>query len=77
MKRDHPKNIVASVQARLVERSRELGVEHQLTLARFGGERLLFRLRSRRTYKPHEPAASGGSASRGLSVLADDATMRA
>ena len=44
MKRDGPKNIVASVQARLVERSRELGVEHQLTLARFGGERLLFRL---------------------------------
>ena len=44
MRPDGPKNIVASVQARLVERSRELGVEHQLTLARFGGERLLFRL---------------------------------
>jgi predicted nucleotidyltransferase component of viral defense system len=44
VKRDGPKNIVASVQARLVERSRELGVEHQLTLARFGGERLLYRL---------------------------------
>lgn len=44
MKRDSPKNIVASVQARLVQRSRELGVEHQLTLARFGGERLLYRL---------------------------------
>lgn len=44
MKRDGLKNIVASVQARLVERSRELGVEHQLTLARFGGERLLYRL---------------------------------
>ena len=44
MKRDGPKNIAASVQARLVERSRELGVEHQLTLARFGGERLLYRL---------------------------------
>lgn len=44
MKRDGPKNIVASVQARLVQRSRELGVEHQLTLARFGGERLLYRL---------------------------------
>ena len=44
MKRGGPKNIVASVQARLVERSRELGVEHQLTLARFGGERLLYRL---------------------------------
>ena len=44
MKRDGPKNIVASVQARLVERSRELDVEHQLTLARFGGERLLYRL---------------------------------
>ena len=44
MKRRGPKNVVASVQARLVERSRELGVEHQLTLARFGGERLLYRL---------------------------------
>ena len=44
MKRNGPKNIVASVQARLVERSRVLGVEHQLTLARFGGERLLYRL---------------------------------
>jgi hypothetical protein len=44
VKRDGPKNIVASVQARLVERSRELGVEHQLTLARFGGERMLYRL---------------------------------
>jgi hypothetical protein len=44
VKRDGSKNIVASVQARLVERSRELGVEHQLTLARFGGERLLYRL---------------------------------
>lgn len=44
MKRSGPKNIVASVRARLVERSRVLGVEHQLTLARFGGERLLYRL---------------------------------
>lgn len=44
MKPGGPKNIVASVQARLVERSRELGVEHQLTLARFGSERLLYRL---------------------------------
>lgn len=44
MKRDGPKNIVASVQARLVQRSRELGIEHQLTLARFGAERLLYRL---------------------------------
>ena len=32
------------MQARLLARSRELGVEHQLTLARFGGERLLYRL---------------------------------
>jgi len=39
-----PKNIVASIQARLVQRSHELDVEHQLTLARFGGERLLYRL---------------------------------
>ena len=44
MKRSGRKNIVASVQARLVERSRDLGVEHQLTLARYGGERLLYRL---------------------------------
>ncbi len=44
MTRGGPKNIVASVQARLVERSRALGVEHQLTLARFAGERLLYRL---------------------------------
>ena len=39
-----PRNIVASVQARLVQRSHELRVEHQLTLARFAGERLLYRL---------------------------------
>lgn len=44
MKRSGPKNIVASVNARLVQRSHELKVEHQLTLARFGGERLLYRL---------------------------------
>ena len=44
MTRSGPKNIVASVQARLVARSRELGVEHQLTLARYGGERFLYRL---------------------------------
>jgi predicted nucleotidyltransferase component of viral defense system len=44
VKRSAPKNIVASVQARLVDRSRALGVEHQLTLARYGGERLLYRL---------------------------------
>lgn len=39
-----PRNIVASVQARLVQRSHEFHVEHQLTLARFAGERLLYRL---------------------------------
>jgi len=39
-----PKNISASVEARLLQRSRDLNVEHQLTLARFGGERLLYRL---------------------------------
>lgn len=44
MKPGGPKNIVASIQARLVRRSHELDVEHQLTLARFGGERLLYRL---------------------------------
>ena len=43
MKRE-PKNIAASIQARLLQRSRDLNVEHQLTLARFGGERLLYRL---------------------------------
>ena len=44
MKRGGPRNIVASIQARLVQRSHELDVEHQLTLARYGGERLLYRL---------------------------------
>jgi hypothetical protein len=44
MKRDGPRNIVASIQARLVQRSHELDIEHQLTLARFGCERLLYRL---------------------------------
>jgi len=39
-----PKDVIASVQARLVDRSRELGVAHQPTLARFAGERLLYRL---------------------------------
>ena len=43
MKRE-PRNIAASIQARLLQRSHELNVEHQLTLARFGGERLLYRL---------------------------------
>ena len=44
MKSNGSKNLIASIQVRLVGRSRELGVEHQLTLARFGGERLLYRL---------------------------------
>lgn len=39
-----PKNFAASLQARLLEHSRTLGVEHQLTLTRFAGERLLYRL---------------------------------
>jgi hypothetical protein len=34
VKRDGPKNLVASIQARLVGRSREMGVEHHLTLDR-------------------------------------------
>lgn len=42
MKRE-PKNVAASIQARLLQRSRDLNVEHQLTLARFGSERLLYR----------------------------------
>jgi len=39
-----PKNIVASIQARLLQHSQGLGVDHQLTLFRFAGERLLYRL---------------------------------
>jgi len=39
-----PKNIVASIQARLLQRSRELKVDHQVTLFRFAGERFLYRL---------------------------------
>lgn len=38
------RNVAASIQARLLQRSRELQVDHQLTLTRFGGERLLYRL---------------------------------
>lgn len=39
-----PKDLVASIQARLLQHSRTLGVDHQLTLVRFAGERLLYRL---------------------------------
>lgn len=39
-----PRNIEASIQARLLQRSRALGVDHQFTLFRFAGERLLYRL---------------------------------
>ena len=39
-----PKDLVASIQARLLQHSRTVGVEHQLTLVRFAGERLLYRL---------------------------------
>ena len=39
-----PKDLVASIQARLLQHSRTLGVDHQLTLLRFAGERLLYRL---------------------------------
>ncbi len=39
-----PKDLVASIQARLLQHSRALGVDHQLTLVRFAGERLLYRL---------------------------------
>jgi hypothetical protein len=35
------KNVPASIQARLVQRSHDLNVEHQLTLARFGGVTLM------------------------------------
>ena len=41
-----PKNLVASIQARLLQHSQALGVDHQLTLFRFAGERLLYRLSS-------------------------------
>jgi predicted nucleotidyltransferase component of viral defense system len=41
-----PKNIVASIQARLLQHSQAVGVDHQLTLLRFAGERLLYRLAS-------------------------------
>ena len=41
-----PKNIVASIQARLLQHSQALGVDHQLTVFRFAGERLLYRLSS-------------------------------
>jgi hypothetical protein len=41
-----PKNIVASIQARLLQHSQALGVDHQLTLFRFAGERVLYRLAS-------------------------------
>jgi hypothetical protein len=39
-----PNDLVASIQARLLQHSRALGVDHQLTLVRFAGERLLCRL---------------------------------
>jgi predicted nucleotidyltransferase component of viral defense system len=39
-----PKDLVASIQVRLLQHSRTLGVDHQLTLVRFAGERLLYRL---------------------------------
>lgn len=39
-----PKNIAASIQARLLQRSRQLNVDHQVTLFRFAGERFLYRL---------------------------------
>ena len=39
-----PRNLAASVTARLRERSRELGEDHQYVLMRFGLERLLYRL---------------------------------
>jgi hypothetical protein len=72
VKRGSPKNIVASVQARLVERSRELGVEHQLTLARFGGERLLYRLSMNSAVVARtDDWSEGETAPAALSELAD------
>ena len=38
------KNIVASVRDRLLDKSKQSGEEHQLFLARYAGERFLYRL---------------------------------
>ena len=44
MSRERPRNVAASVADRLLQRARRTGEEHQLLLARFGLERLMYRL---------------------------------
>ena len=39
-----PRNLAASVAYRLLERSRQMGEDHQFLLMRFGTERLMYRL---------------------------------
>lgn len=44
MSRASPRNTAASVAARLLQRSRETGEDHQVLLTRYGLERLMYRL---------------------------------
>ncbi len=44
MSQEHPRNVAASVADRLLQRARRTGEEHQILLARFGLERLMYRL---------------------------------
>ena len=44
MSRERPRNVAASVADRLLQRARRTGEEYQLLLARFGLERLMYRL---------------------------------
>jgi hypothetical protein len=46
-----PKNVAASVRARLLSLARERGEDFQLVLTRYANERLLYRL----TQSPHAP----------------------
>ena len=60
-------DVAASVRARLLNQARQRGEEFERTLARFAGERLLFRLgacvaRDRRILKGASLLAAGGPA---------------
>ena len=44
MSRERPRNVAASVANRLLQRGRRTGEEHQFLLARYGLERLMYRL---------------------------------
>ena len=44
MKKDHPRNLAASVRNRLLDRARKSGEDFQLLLTHFVIERLLYRL---------------------------------